>query len=259
MIHVTYVCKIRGSFAAVGTTSRKDLSSFWKLSNTLQNQLQYGQQKSLVNIITNCKLWVRISLRLKGSNLGEELLVNVTDAIQAGFNFLYWRSCKRNAISKQTFCICTQQGGHPVFSPNTSVHGHFWNHLALRLLIIKQKRQLLVNKAGDLHRKVRCAKPIFLLKENDLVMSEHETVISVWYQRIKDWCFSFSYYLQSSGLLKCGWEWSWPVRPIYYPCQDEETSEKNLKNIGTPDSFWRHRRRKSLKCTENFFFFLKNL
>jgi len=97
------------------------------------------------------------------------------DTLQAGFNFLYWRRCKSNAISEQTFCIWTKWRGHPVFSPNTSVLGRFWNRLALWLPIIKQKGPLLGNKAVDLFWKVQYAKSIFLLEENDLVMSEHET------------------------------------------------------------------------------------
>lgn len=62
-----------------------------------------------------------------------------------------------------------------MFSSNTSVLDHFWNHLAF-VTVIKQKGQLLVNKAVGLFWKVPYAKSIFLLEENDLVMFEHETM-----------------------------------------------------------------------------------
>lgn len=66
-----------------------------------------------------------------------------------------------------------------MFSSNTSVLDPFWNHLAF-VAVIKQKGQLLVNKAVGLFWEVPHAKSSFLLEENDLVMFKHETVISVW-------------------------------------------------------------------------------
>lgn len=131
--------------------------------------------------------------------------------------------------------------------------GHFWNLLALWLPLIKQKVQLLVNKAVRLLWKVQYSEPIFLLEENDLVMSEHETVLSVWYHRLKECCFSFSYYLQSSGFLNCRWEWSWPVRAICYPYQDKETSEKNLEILVLLILFETEKRERLQKQRKPFF------
>lgn len=133
---------------------------------------------------------------MKGSNLGQELLVSVMGTLQAGFNFCCWRSCISNVISKQTFCIWTTWRGHPMFSSNTSVLCSSQNHLALQLPMIKQKKQLLANKAVDLFWKAWYAKLLsFRRKLPSYVWTWNCDSCMIW----QDWRVLFFFFFSLQG------------------------------------------------------------